>query len=460
MAPRSRTHRRLVGRLLPGLLTWLAMLAGPARADSGVHYFGERVFEIPYTSSPDPSFSRVHLHVSTDQGKTYSAVGSSLELRGAFTYTAKADGWYFFVVQLERTDGTFLPSRPERAEPAQRVCIDTQKPKVTLEPVQPDPRYGGTVAVQWSIVDANLDLQSLRLEYRPVGAARWTPIDARQLERAQYTWAPSATGPLEVRLIVSDKAKNTAEATTQVRADPARAAASRSAAGSAVPTGDRPVIYVNRKAFKLTYTLDRAGQSGVKHLEVWRTRDTSQWMKVSQQENPTSPLEVTVPTAGRYGFTLRPVSGVGRGKAPPRAGDLPQIWVEVDETPPKVVLHSVVVNEGDEPSTFTVNWRAEDRFFPDQPITLSYSKATTGPDGKPRPDDNWQVLQANLENTGTHKCKTEGLPFEFFVRVEAVDRAGNKAHDQTRDTVKVDLSEPDVKDIAVTVSDGGVKPPG
>src|SRR5438552_2876289 len=105
MAPRSRTHRRLTSRI--GLFLLLTLIVStPARAESDVHYFAERMFEIPYSSNPDPSFSRLHLHVSTDGGKTYAAVGSALDLRGAFTYTAKKDGWYFFVVQLERTDGT------------------------------------------------------------------------------------------------------------------------------------------------------------------------------------------------------------------------------------------------------------------------------------------------------------------------------------------------------------------
>ena len=72
-------RRRLVSRVGLGLLTALALLIGPAaRAESDVHYFKERQFEIPYTSTPDPSFSRVILHVSTDQGKTYTEVGNSL----------------------------------------------------------------------------------------------------------------------------------------------------------------------------------------------------------------------------------------------------------------------------------------------------------------------------------------------------------------------------------------------
>lgn len=462
MAPPSRTLPRLTSRLALLALAFLPLFGGRAGAADDVHYFAEHSFEIPYTSDPNPSFARVHLHVSTDAGKTYTPVGSNVKPNGAFPYNAKSDGWYFFVVQLERTDGTFLPARVELAPPTQRVCIDTQKPKITLQPVAPDTRYGHTVAVEWSILDANVDLQTMRLEYRPSGSSRWIPLNARQMAGAHFSWTPASSGPLEVRLTVADKAKNVGEATTQIR-DARTAGGSRPTEASAVPTGDRPVIYVNRRSFNLTYKLDRTGQSGVKRLEVWYTRDTTQWTSYAQIDNPPpdGPAAVTVRAPGRYGFTLRPVSGVGRGKAPPRAGDLPQIWVEVDETPPKVMLHNVVVNEGDDPSTITVNWRAEDKFFPDQPITIYYSKATTGPDGKgTRPDDQWQVLQANVENTGSCKCSTKDLPFEFYVRVEAVDRARNKAHAETRETVKVDLSEPDVKDVNVTVSDPGTKPPG
>ena len=461
MASRSRRQPRLTSRLGLFALAWLALaVAASARADNGVSYFAERRFEIPYESNPDPTFRRLHLHVSTDGGKTYSAAGSAGQLRGAFEYDARADGWYLFVVQLERTDGTMVPSDVRRAEPSQRVCIDTLKPLIKLEQVRfrADTPPAHTVAVQWSIEDKNLDLQTHRLAYRAVGGTTWIPLNATQLAAAYYSWAAPASGTLEVRLSVRDKALNQAEAIVQVRADPSRAAAGAQPPApnpsvSAVPTGDRPVIYVNRKSFNLTYTLDRQGQSGVKQLEIWRTRDTGQWYKFRTDENPTSPASITVPTTGRYGFTLRPVSGVGRGKTPPRAGDLPQVWVEVDETAPKVVLRGAVVNEGDDPSTITVNWQAQDNFFGDNPITIYYSR-TKGPDAK------WEVLQANLENTGSHKCKTDGLPFEFYIRVEAVDRAGNKGHDQTNESVKVDLVEPDVKDVNVSVGDPPIKPPG
>jgi hypothetical protein len=35
-----------------------------------------------------------------------------------------------------------------------------------------------------------------------------------------------------------------------------------------------------------------------------------------------------------------------------------------------------------------------------------------------------------------------GVPYQFYVKVEAVDRAGNIGLDQTLEPVKVDLSQP------------------
>jgi hypothetical protein len=203
------------------------------------------------------------------------------------------------------------------------------------------------------------------------------------------------------------------------------------------------VIHVKTRKFKLTYALDGVGPSNVKHVEVWMTRDTTQWTRLPGEAPPTGPHEITVDRPGRYGYTLRPLSGVGRGPAPPHAGDQPQVWIQVDEKPPTISLHNVVVNE-DNSNTITVNWRAEDEFLRDQPITIYYSTSIAA-------EAEWKVLQANVENTGSAKCPTQGLPFEFFVRVEAIDRAGNKASAQTKETVKVDLSVPNVKDVNVHI---------
>jgi hypothetical protein len=449
MAPRRDRHRRIAGGLALLVISWLALASGPAArgADSPVHYFAERKFEIPFSMSPERTFRQLHLHASTD-GKNYSKVASTEKRQGAFEYEAVAgDGWYYFVVQIEEADGSLSPARVNLSQPSTRVCIDTQKPVVTLRPIQPRPP--SSVAVEWNIQDPNLDLQTLRLEYRPMGGPQWTTLNILRLNPARFDWSPAVPGPFEVRLVVSDKAGNTAQATTQVRPDGSRAPAG--AYAGPPPTGDRPVIHVNKKTFKLTYKLASVGPSNVKHVEVWQTRDTTLWTKLPGEAPPTGPHPITVPAAGRYGYTLRPISGVGRGPSPPRARDLPQVWVEVDEKPPVVKLHNVVVGEGTDSGKITVNWQANDDFLRDQPITIYYAS---------RPEEDWKVLQEKVDNTGTCKCTVpEGL-FEFYVRVEAVDRAGNKAHDQTRETVKVDLSVPEAKEINVEVGEPASRPPG
>ncbi|MFO0844285.1 MAG: hypothetical protein U0797_18125 [Gemmataceae bacterium] len=454
MAPRQSRHRRVVGWIFLPVIAWLA-LAGSCRADSPVHYFAERTFEIPFSTEPSRKFRRIHLHVSTDDGKTYSAAGSTLDRQGAFTYTARGDGWYFFVVQIEEMDGGFSPPRVNAVQPSLRVCVDTEKPKATLRAVQP--QKTGTVAVEWTVSDPNLDLQTLRLQYRATGGARWLPLDIKQMAGAQFEWNPPGAGPFEVRLLVSDKANQTTEVKTEARADPSRAGAGAGGGGfarsGAVATGDRKVIYVNRRTFKLNYAIDGAGPSKVKHVEVWITRDTTSWQIYKQNAPSTGPCEVTVNAQGRFGFTLRPVSGVGRGGPAPRAGDLPQVWVEVDETAPIVRLVNVTVNEGADAGTMTVTWQASDKFLGDTPITILYSP-TNSPDAK------WEVLQQNVENTGSSKCKNPEGMFEFYVRIEAADRAGNKSHDHTREKVNTDLSEPKVTDVNVSIGDPANKPPG
>ena len=192
----------------------VGFLLGPAacRADTPPYYMKVREFEIPYASDADQNLKQVHLFVSTDR-KTYSAIASTALRKGAFPYTAKADGEYFFVVQVEDSNGTLRPPRPELAEPTCRIIVDTQKPQVAFRAVQPKQ---GRAAVEWRITDPNLDLRTLRLEAKGPGETAWTPHQITLLQAAQFGWNPVGNGPIEVRLFVKDLAGNEATATTQV----------------------------------------------------------------------------------------------------------------------------------------------------------------------------------------------------------------------------------------------------
>src|SRR5262249_48870428 len=155
------------------------------------HYFKERAFAIPFTLEPGSQAQQVNLYVSTDK-KTYQrvATASPTDPKQSFVYTARADGWYFFVVQVEDR-GLKRPANPAQGAPDLSVCVDTETPQVTLRPVLPID--GGTAAVEWRINDANIDLRTLRLEYRPAGVERWTALNVKAMVNAQFSWnTPSA----------------------------------------------------------------------------------------------------------------------------------------------------------------------------------------------------------------------------------------------------------------------------
>jgi hypothetical protein len=430
----------LGGILLPVLC--LALASSPVLAQgSPVYYSQHRSFLIPFQMDPaERRIQQVLLHVSEDLGKTYQKVAAASPADASFRYQARRDGWFWFTVQTQDTEGRFYPADVSRASPGLKVCVDTEKPVVTLRAVEPTE---GTVGVEWDIKDDNLDLLSLRLEYRPTGAGErdWIPLDVRQLAHAQYGWTPTVSGKCEVRLRVWDKAKNGAEATTTVTPP----AGSRPA-----PEGRGKVIHVRSRTFQLNYTIENEGPSKVKEVQVWVTRDTRSWQKLPDNARPVGPHTVTVATAGTWGFTLVPRSGVGLGPATPRVGEQPHIWVEVDETKPLVRLENIIVGKGADSGKLTIYYSATDKFLRARPISIFHGT---------KPDGPWTPLETGLENKGSYVCKCEGLPYEFYVRIEAIDEAGNVGSAQSRELIKVDLKIPTIGSVSVTAGETTPPPP-
>ena len=437
MLPRHR--KRLAFARGFALLATLGVgiILGPSEGlaqDTQTHYLKDKEFEIPYNSTADQNLKQLHLFVSTDR-KAYERISSTALRKGAFPYTAKGDGEYSFVVQSEDASGIKNPREPVVGPPVLRVIVDSQKPHVEFQAVQPK---GKRAAVEWQIEDANLDLRTLHMEFKGPGESAWTPLKFDLLKAAQFGWNPVGNGPFEVRLSVKDFAGNEATATTQVT--PTAGAAP--IPGSASTDGAQ-VIHVKHKKFRLTYKIEMEGPSSVKEVQVWMTRDKLQWSKYVTAP-ASGPYEITVPTTGRYGFTLRPMSGVGRGPTPPRGGDAPHIWVEVDDTAPVVTLNSVRVGEGADSGKVVVNYIATDKFLKEQPVTISYRE---------KADEPWKILQEHLENTGRASVTPPERLFKFFVKVEAVDKAGNKGSAQSKDAVEVDLHIPKATNIGVEAVD-------
>src|SRR5262249_28020090 len=142
---------------------------------------------------------------------------------------------------------------------------------------------------------------------------------------------------------------------------------------------------------------------------------------------------------GVYGFTLVARSGVGLGERPPQLGDAPQVWVEVDLTRPTVQLQQVLVGRGPDKGKLEISWTAQDKNLHATPITLSYATQAGGPwtpiPGAERIADKGRFVWQMPEN----------VPYQFLLKVEAADKAGNIGEAVTPEMVKVDLSQPKVK---------------
>jgi hypothetical protein len=192
---------------------------------------------------------------------------------------------------------------------------------------------------------------------------------------------------------------------------------------------------VNSKTIRLNYKIEEQGPSGVSSVQLWYTQDGRNWQKHQEIPEAKSPLVFDVHAEGLYGFTLVVRSGVGLGESPPQVGDPPQVWVEVDLTKPSVQILGVDVGRGPDKGKLTITWRAVDKNMAAQPITVSYAQQKDGP---------WTVIEKNLENTGRHvwQMNPSTVPYKFFVRVEAVDKAGNVGSADTEKHVIVDLAQP------------------
>lgn len=194
-------------------------------------------------------------------------------------------------------------------------------------------------------------------------------------------------------------------------------------------------LLVNSTRISLSYEVKNTGPSGVSGVDVWETRDGRKWQKIAQTIERKPPAVVEVDGEGLHGFTIIPRSGVGLARKPPAAGDTPQVWVEVDLTPPQLKLDDVTVHTGKDAGKLTIRWTAKDKNMGGEGIVLRCAED---------PSRNWKTIAANVRNTGTFTWQMpEGTPYRFYVRVEARDNAGNASMVQTAEPVVVDLSTPD-----------------
>jgi len=201
------------------------------------------------------------------------------------------------------------------------------------------------------------------------------------------------------------------------------------------------VRMLGTKRIIINYEVKDVGPSGIAGVDLWCTRDCREWKKYGTSPMSQQTYVIDVEDEGLYGFTLLARSGAGLGKEPPKTGDLPQVWVEVDVTRPVVRLTNVETGGTGPNQTVTVHWAALDKNMGPRPITLSYAEQAEGP---------WVPFAANLENTGSYTWTLPpGMQRRFLVRVEATDLAGNLGTVQSEQPVVFDMTQPTVSIVTV-----------
>jgi hypothetical protein len=475
--------------------------AGVKDPGSGKIYTRSTVFDLPVNIDERVrgSLKKVILYAKIDQGPWAEAQTAS-PMQNKFHYRAAQDGEYWFSVVTVDHSGVPLPRDVSKEPPGLMVVVDTQPPTFELQLAT---LPGGQAALRCIIHDATPDYQALKISYRaPDGTLRlFEPAGVRPgyfrlpgtdvlnnlvqvsaSDRAgnqatrdlnfKELMAPgSALAPVQpaAPLVGPVPEQPIQQVATALPTPPAQG--DTPAVGKAAPTPQvsatspgnatppeappqHPVSQpaparnevparqvLNTKHAVIEYRVDPVGPSGIGKVEVWTTADKgASWQRVGEDLDRRSPAEIDLPGEGLFGIRLVISNGNGFGGQAPAANDAPHTWVEVDTTPPTVLLHNIEPLARD--GRLEIRWTVTDKNLPAEPINLYYATKQEGP---------WQPIARGLRNDGAHLWAfPHDQGNQFFVRLEASDEAGNRCEVTAPMPVVLDMTEPHALVVGVT----------
>jgi hypothetical protein len=204
-------------------------------------------------------------------------------------------------------------------------------------------------------------------------------------------------------------------------------------AARALPTEyrGRPLQIVRSRRFSWDYEMqsDRPDTVPVR-VELWSTSDGGvTWQRSAVDDDGQSPIDVTLPAAGLYGFRLEIVPDLPDAGGGPRSGEMPEGWIGIDDEPPQVEIVEATRLQGSDPGGVMIRWVARDQILVPKSVRLIQSPNADGP---------WGTIAEGLEAQGEHRWQPErGTPARVFIRVEASDAAGNTGQATTPQPVTV-----------------------
>jgi hypothetical protein len=201
------------------------------------------------------------------------------------------------------------------------------------------------------------------------------------------------------------------------------------------PAGASGTPWVNSLTFDLDYDIQTVGPWGVAKVELWGTKDGGRvWQSLGLDQDNRSPMRVTVPAQGVYGFRIVVDGGNGVAAPIPQAGEQPELIVGVDMSAPQAELRAPELGQGPLAGHVLVRWSATDSNLAPRPIGLFYSASAEGP---------WTTIATDLDNAGEYAWRLgRDAPPRVFLRLEARDEAGNVAIQQSPAAVDLNLPRP------------------
>ncbi len=197
-----------------------------------------------------------------------------------------------------------------------------------------------------------------------------------------------------------------------------------------------PLQLTNNRQVALDYEITKKGPSGIGRIELYLTQDDGQTWQLFKEEHPDPqpPLNVILPGEGVFGLRMVVFSKAGLGGRRPKPGDLPQMRVKVDTTPPVARLDPP---QGDphRHDALLLTWQASDENLAPNPITIQWAEERAGI---------WQNIVKDTTNTGHFQwILPPKMPVKVYLRLIVRDLAGNVTMEETPESVLIDLQEPE-----------------
>lgn len=183
--------------------------------------------------------------------------------------------------------------------------------------------------------------------------------------------------------------------------------------GKQPPTTAAKVKYLNSLRLRINYKLENAPATRGGDLQLWYTKDGSDWALYPHRQAKSGPLTLEFGEEGRVGITLLVRDKDGNGKPVPKKGDSPQFEVVIDVTPPVIEVHRLPVNR--EKKTVTIEWQVTDRNLDELPVQVWTQWGDA-------PQATWVEKKAK----GSLEIPFNRARGPLSYRIVACDRAGNK----------------------------------